>query len=358
MVLNLDPSSNTFDSKSLTISVGTNNRTGYTLTLSTPNDNTDLNRDSSNDSVVASISTLDSGTYTETTFTANRWGYKINSNTAIPSTVTTDYIPFQSGNTLMESSTAVNHDEAELAFAAKIDYLQASGSYATELNFDIVANPLFYYMQNMDPSVCVTTGPTLVVDSRDNQEYYVQRLVDGNCWMISNLLFTGTTGDPANTMTLNSTTSNVASNYTESNPRIIGYADQLSSTSYTAARLHSGTTPEGKPTVWYNYCAATAGTVCSDNTTATPFYDICPAGWQLPTRAEFGNITSEKDLFTITGGYYDTVLKSTNTARWWSKSYQATNSRWTPGYDATTNTIRTDFGLNNAYAGYIRCIAK
>ena len=64
IIINLDPSSKTFDSKDFTISVGTNNRTGYTLTLSTPNDGTNLNRDTTSDGISAIMPTLDPGTYT------------------------------------------------------------------------------------------------------------------------------------------------------------------------------------------------------------------------------------------------------------------------------------------------------
>ncbi|MBQ6410284.1 hypothetical protein IJI18_03510 [Candidatus Saccharibacteria bacterium] len=44
----------------------------------------------------------------------------------------------------------------------------------------------YYIMQNMTASMCPTT-PTVAVDNRDNHEYIIQKLADGNCWMLDNL---------------------------------------------------------------------------------------------------------------------------------------------------------------------------
>ena len=43
------------------------------------------------------------------------------------------------------------------------------------------------YMQNMAASDCTTTVKT-VYDNRDETAYHVQRLADGNCWMLDNLV--------------------------------------------------------------------------------------------------------------------------------------------------------------------------
>ena len=293
IVLNLNPPTKTFDSEDFTVEVGTNNQTGYTLTLSTPNDDTFLNRDSSSDGVSAKLYTLDTGTYTETTFTPDKWGYSINSNTAIPSTITSGFVPFQSGNTLMESSTAVNHDETELTFAAKIDYLQPAGSYATDLIFNLVANPLVNYMQDLDPSLCTTT-PQTVVDKRDNQEYIIQRLQDGNCWMMTNLNL----GAIDLTTDLTSENTNLSTTITAAG--FNGWKKTTGTQTYLAGEyipVPGDGSPSGTPYgTLYNYCAISAGTICTNSYSGNVQYDICPAGWRLPTggpSGEFQNLYNQ-----------------------------------------------------------------
>ena len=344
IVLNLDPSSNTFGSEDLTISVGTNNKTGYTLTLSTPNNNTDLNRDSSGDSIVAKIETLASGTYTETTFTPDKWGYKINSNTSIPSTITTDYIPFQSGNTLMESSTAVNHDEAELTFAAKIDYLQPAGSYATQLNFNLVANPLIDYMQNFTLDMCKTVasaGDYTVVDKRDNNEY-TTRYINGACWMTQNLRFTENDLTPDMSDVENNTT--------------IAWAATDPNTNYDPYYYNSGNTTNG---CWYNYAGATAMSVTSTTWTEASA-SICPAGWTLPDRNEIAIIANYQTEFSpvTANGYNDGSTYCPGYGRWWGSTRSASGDR--PDYlcyNANTTLTPSD-GIVNSRKAYVRCMLK
>ena len=312
IVLNLDPSSKTFDSKNLNVSVGTNNKTGYKLTLSTPNDNTDLERDTSGDTtaISATIPTLDTGTYTESTFTANKWGYSINSNTAIPSTVTTGFVPFVSGNTLMERDTAINHDETELSFASKIDYLQPAGAYNTILQFNIVANPLVDYMQNLNPALCTTT-PMTVVDKRDNEEYTIAKLADGNCWLLENLRLD--ISDPSVQAKLTSATTNadnatlgylkngggsspypansVIAKTASSGSWTNDYANPYIATEYkNTIQPASGSSPAGKIGIYYNFCAASAGSYCyAENlSSGNASQDICPAGWRLPAGGASG----------------------------------------------------------------------
>ena len=311
IVLNLDPSSKTFDSEDLTVSVGTNNKTGYTLTLSTPNNNTDLNRDSSSDSIVAKIETLASGTYTESTFTPDKWGYSINSNTAIPSTITSGYIPFVSGNTLMESSTAVNKDETELTFAAKIDYLQPAGSYATQLNFNLVANPLIKYMQTFTASDCSAMAIDEIIelpDQRDNEVYKVVKLADGNCWMLDNMRLDLTDSNVQATLSPQNTNSTTQAldcliNGGCSSPYATSAVSGTFTDVYTettkpyieTSYKNTTTTVHGAGSdlvgIYYNYCAASAGSYCyvysyapdlPDTYRDSP-YDICPFGWQIPT---------------------------------------------------------------------------
>ncbi|MBR3269908.1 hypothetical protein IKG07_01530 [Candidatus Saccharibacteria bacterium] len=361
IIINLDPSSKTFDSKDFTVSVGTNNKTGYTLTLSTPNDSTNLNRDTTSDGISAIMPTLDPGTYTQSSFTADKWGYKINSNTSIPSTITSGFVPFVSGNTLMESDTAVNHDEAELSLAAKIDYLQTSGSYSTTLNFNIVAHPVLDYMQNFTPAMCRTLASSsdyTVMDKRDNKEYTV-RWINGNCWMTQNLTYIGNgtidgSGNISGTMTLDPATSNVgvATNFS--------YGDLTAGNSYDAPRIHVGVDGQGGPTVWYNYAAASADTITGTTNTNPQVYDVCPKGWRLPSNTEAsGIISSIADFNLVTGGHYNNgTINYPGYGLWWTSTYSSHGSgpgRYTLNYDGSnTPYLENRSGRQNGI--YIRCI--
>ena len=332
--------------------------------MSTPNDNTDLERDTTSDTtaISATIPTLDTGTYTESTSTANKWGYKINTNTAIPSIITSDYIPFTSGNTLMERDTAINHDETELSFASKIDYLQPAGAYSTTLQFNIVANPLVQYMQDLNPALCTTT-PMTVVDKRDNKEYTIAKLPDGNCWMTQNLRYQGDTVGSTSTTTswiMKSATSNIIADTT------MTMTDLTAGNSYDVARYHVPTStqsPSGLTAndigVWYNYAAASAMTITGSSNENPQTYDICPKGWRLPTNTEQSGITSYASAYSpVAGGrYYDSTLNDTEVGYWWSS---------TPGSATFSTTFRyylrwggsslnTD-GNNRGRGLYVRCI--
>ena len=73
---------------------------------------------------------------------------------------------------------------------------------------------------------------------------------------------------------------------------------------------------------YYNFCAASAGTVCSE-TEMDATQDICPKGWRLPTYDENDGITgtSYTSAFSpvLSGYYYNGSLNSTGSnGYWWS----------------------------------------
>jgi len=395
LILNLNPPSKTFDSKDLTVTVGTNNATGYKLTLSTPNDNTDLERDTSSDTtaISATIPTLDTGTYTESTFTANKWGYKINTNTAIPSIITSDYIPFTSGNTLMERDTAINHDETELSFASKIDYLQPAGAYSTTLQFNIVANPLINYMQDLNPALCTTT-PMTVVDKRDNEEYTIAKLADGNCWLLENLRLD--ISDPSVQAKLTSATTNATDetlNYLKNGGGSSPYpangviAKTASSGSWTSDSANpyiatqykdttqpaSGSSPAGKIGIYYNYCAASAGSYCyvSNASSGDATQDICPAGWRMPTGGASGeyqalytayssNVANfQAALSTPLSGFFDgsgTASYRGSYGYFWSSTRYNGNYMYLLGVRSSTVDPQNHDGVGRGNGFSVRCV--
>ncbi|MBQ6410093.1 hypothetical protein IJI18_02445 [Candidatus Saccharibacteria bacterium] len=291
------------------------------------------------------IPTLGSGTFTDATFTADRWGYKKNR-------LADDYSAFPASSTLLQSSTRVNADTANMRFATKVDYLQASGTYKTTINFQLVDNPPIE-MQNLDSSLCTTTQ-TRVLDNRDGQYYGIRRLADGNCWMVQNLNFKGSSTDATGTMTLNTETSNVQRD------TILTYTDLTDGDSYDIARIHaSGSDVKG---VWYNYAAASAGTITGSSNTIDASSDVCPRGWRMPTQIEQNAlvtaISSDTSMFSpITGGFYSggNLNSNINRGLFWASTAGGDADRPALRYDGDDG-FKTGFSYNRYIGFYLRCI--
>ena len=321
--LNLNPSSKTFDSSTFNVTAGTNHETGYTLTLSTPNDITDIPRvaASQDDNINAVISTLPAktGGYTDNEFTVNKWGYKITANTSKPSLVSQNWVPFESGITLMESSAA-GGDTATISLGAKINYDQPYGTYSTTLNFAMVANPtcattISGTMQDFNPAtLCsdVTTGT--LTDARDTKSYTVAKLADGNWWMTQNLDLAGNTQ-------LYSDTSDVADGYPSSGS---SYYYKLPASSTSGFNSDTGqfvynTTNRSDPSYcssspgcysYYSWLAATAGSgsSASPDDGGRAAYSICPKGWKLPSATTDGVGRDTNNGYTG-GDFYKMITK-------------------------------------------------
>lgn len=365
----VNPASRPFDSKNFSVTVATNNLTGYQMMMNS--DSTDLLNIDDATQTIPTLSALDGG-YTYDTFETNRWGYKKGNG---------NYMPFVSGTQLLKNDTTTNGDTANLTFATKVDFMQASGIYETELNFVAVANPLPVYIQNLDNDLC-TEQPLLVVDARDNQEYTVKRLADGSCWMTENLRL------GAEDLILPLTSKNTN---TKSNVDIATFNSWKDATgNYNAA---SFTVEEGtdsvngtKYGVLYDYCAVTAGTYCypsdgQDHGKATS--DICPAGWRLPiggentdTKNEFKKLrdlyegsdyeVAEKMRAPISEGGAsfalagtkapsDSITRSGTNGYFWSSIVVTSRARILQLYTASIDTA--DF-TERAYSSSVRCVLK
>ncbi|MBQ6149739.1 hypothetical protein IJI86_02080 [Candidatus Saccharibacteria bacterium] len=328
LVLNLDPASKTYDSKSFPVSVATNNITGYKLSVSTTGDITDLTRDISSDTTTLptyTIPTLDSGSSyaAPSDFPANKWGYKKDSG---------NYIPFSSPTPLLENATATNGDTTTLSFASKIDYTLASGAYKTTLVFTATTNPMVNYIQDLNPALC-TTAPMTVVDKRDNEEYTIAKLADGNCWLLENLRLD--ISDPSVQAKLTSATTNATDetlNYLKngggSSPYpangVIAktassgswpndYANPYIATQYRdTIQPASGSSSAGKIGIYYNYCAASAGSYCyaADASSGDASQDICPAGWHLPTGGASGQYQALYTAYSSNVANFEAALST------------------------------------------------
>ena len=328
--------------------------------------NTDLVETTDN---TLTIPTLASGSYSSPSdFPANHWGYKKDSGS---------YIPFATNTTILESNTYANDDTTTLSFATKIDYLQASGTYKTTLVFTTTANPLTPYIQNLDPTLCTTT-PLTVLDKRDGEEYTVQRLADGNCWMIGDLMLGKTT------LTTDLTSDNTNLSTTIDAATFNNWKKTAGTGSYTNAEFmyEYGIDPvsQGSFGTLYNFCAASAGTICVSSNSSNASSDLCPAGWRLPTggnSGEFKNlysfsaynssaklrtpVSSGGIAFNLSGSFLSGSLSQRNTyGYYWSSTMQTYTRMYEFYIDASdADPATTKYSWANRQYGFpIRCIAK
>lgn len=108
---------------------------------------------------------------------------------------------------------------------------------------------------------------------------------------------------------------------------------------------------------YYNYCAASAGTVCQVSTAQDATQDICPKGWKMPSLTEMQTVTSYASAFSPVygGNYYDGTLENDGSSgTWWSSTANGNIYLYYLGYNnGSLNTSSN--GLK--YIGFsIRCI--
>ena len=199
------------------------------------------------------------------------------------------------------------------------------------------------YIQNFTLADCqsqASSGNVTVVDSRDNNSYTV-RYINGACWMTQNLRL-------SSGHTLTSADSNVTRNWT------FPIGSLTSGNTYDEARsLISSDASYGG---YYNYCAASAGTVCSSSSAQDALQDICPKGWRLPTNSEMSGITSYVSAFSpvYSGYYYNGSLSNTGSyGYWWSATANSSSNQYSLSYYG--GSLYT-YGSSKNLGFSVRCI--
>ena len=423
--------SGTFTSTTSTLSIATNNPSGYDLYLSAADGDNVLRNE--NPSIQNTINPTTNGV-TSTTMSNNTWGYNLSGGSSTQTPDTYNAVP-KDGTTALDSTTTPSTTNYNLTFGAKVDTNIASGTYSSEVIISAVAKPVLItinfngngatsgsmspiqvavggqvqlpantytktdevftgwntqadgggtsyddqatytastdpsesdlnvtlyaqwgpnvqYMQNFTNEQCQSLASSsnyTVVDQRDNNEYTV-RYINDACWMTQNLRLSSTT-ESGGSRVLTSADSNVTRNWS------FPTGSLTSGDTYDEARsLISSNTSYGG---YYNYCAASAGTVCSSSSTKDATQSICPKGWKLPTRAQSDAIavnSSYSSAFSpVYSGYYiDGSLSNTGSVGlWWSATAYNSNSQDILGYD---------YGSLNTVTGYkhnglsVRCV--
>ena len=353
----------TFSSNTATLSVSTNNETGYSLYMATGNgENTLTSQNPGISNVISAVDGGDNGV-TSSSFGNNTWGYNL-SQEAVSSATTYKAVPTATGDTaLISTSSPTEADTFNLTFGTKVDTSLPSGTYSNDVVVSVVANPAYIpslsqidNMQEMTSAICAASTEnetTRLTDTRDGKKYWVTKLADGNCWMTQNLDLDLTNGTP-----LTSDDSDVSSNWnpprsTEKNGTVTSnttntetyswdfglyaknnpddydsYCDQVKTmsgcdgwtdatnlapaeTEWTGSvdNTVSGSTYDAHFLIgnFYQWNAATAGTGGTISNYANATDSICPKGWRLPTGrsgGEFDTLVGDLNSTTITQAPY------------------------------------------------------
>lgn len=174
----------------------------------------------------------------------------------------------------------------------------------------------YYKMQDATPEICNMTydeDTIQLIDLRDGKVYNIQKLKDGNCWMLDNLALDLMDDDVKNAMyNTNGTLTNAS--YTSLGYLFNGGGVDGDSYAKTAISTELGGVSDSarvfnqyidqtyaddvlsdeaktwKFGMYYNYCAARAGSNCGE--VADVYEDICPTGWRMPTGSYEGEYSA------------------------------------------------------------------
>ena len=325
VALNIVPSAaGTFKSNYVTVSAYTNTTNTCNVTMTTSS--------SALTSGANSIPSLTSAV-SESDFSVNSWGYRAGSSGNYNPVVASE-----AGNpiatlTSMTGSSAITTD---VYFAAKLNQAIRPGTYTNTVTFaSTCPPPPSTIMQEQTASnlaiLMPNTGDTVTLtDKRDNKEYLVGKIADGEYWMLDNLALDPTAVSLA-TLQGNTNASDTELGYlkngggtTSDQYATAGVANWTSSYSYSAPLVNTSYTNttvtsygpgSGKIGVYYNYCAASAGSYCYGNGTSSgtssgnATSDICPSGWRMPSGYN-GESSALISAYNLTydedwGGYLD-----------------------------------------------------
>ena len=164
----------------------------------------------------------------------------------------------------------------------------------------------------------------------------VGKLKDGNCWMLDNLVLDPTDSTTAANMSESNTnaTSAAINNLLHGGSSTTGWSNiavadvYTDFDSYTVPMINTATKDtlvtsygpastngQAKVGIYYNYCAASAGTYCYEgghgvdvpDTDIDVSQDICPANWRMPTGGSNGE-------YGVLAQKYSTTMDATNSA--------------------------------------------
>jgi uncharacterized protein (TIGR02145 family) len=176
-------------------------------------------------------------------------------------------------------------------------YIMKSGAIAGQYNVNTEVDSVIFYK----PTIEETTSGTFI-DSRDGNEYNWVQIGD-QVWMAENLAYL-----PSVNMVADGSEDAAGSYY-----YVYGY----DGTNVADAKATDNYATYG---VLYNWTAAMDGEA-SSTTNPSGIQGVCPAGWHLPSDAEWTELTDYLGGTSVAGG----KLKETGTTHWASPNTGATN---------------------------------
>ena len=305
-------------------------------------------------------------------------------------------------NSTYPTSLATNIPPIQSPDSANITYVQLDNGLSYSLTATSKANPNISVVQTPTTSAQTASNPiqtitkancpttrTMVRDARDNSTYWIQKLADNQCWMLTNLAYAGGGTNTYNDV-INQGAGTPGSN-------TINGPDNSGATTYTLAKYYipTGANPTTEPTqpstatdgganaatrqygYLYNWCAAMGAqntAACANATTPAPdpAINICPAGWRLPTGGsggEFtalnnaingGSITSpaglqDNSLFQRSGGWNGSLYNQGSLGDYWSTSQYSVSNSYSLRYQGSL--VNPELGRVKNVGLSVRCIA-
>ena len=332
-----------------------------------------------------------------------------------------------SGTDTGESATG---SELTTTYAAFISSTQAADSYVGKVKYTMVHPydaaapkipptppvtcntpvPNITYMQDItsfNKSAVLASlteeAPYYLRDSRDEEPYCVSKLKDGNLWLLDNLRLDLTDADTlANVTETNTNASATSLGYLKNGGGTVSdqyaitgvvewtdsptyasdfsFSDPLIATSGSGWNKDTTTTGygngSGKIGVYYNYCAASAGSYCYGNGTSqgtssgNATEDLCPAGWRMPSgdlageyQALYTAYNSDAGIFKnalstlLSGRFYDgSVNHQGFIGEFWSST--RISNYYMYGLYVTSSRVEPTDNISRDYGRSMRCLLQ
>jgi len=251
-------------------------------------------------------------------------------------------------------------------------YITESGGMQAGTCPIVIANGSL--LQQVTSANCPTTR-TRAVDARDNRTYWVQKLADNKCWMLTNLAYAGGGTNTYNDVKTLANGTGGSVTYTAAQYYIPTSGSNIT-TEPTAPS--TSTTGTGQYGYLYNWCAAmgvqTSTNACSNATTpaSNPALSICPAGWRLPTGngGEYDGLNAAVNsnsvatdaglrstwLGQLSGSWYNSFFDQGSRAYYWSSLPQSFAGYGYILYFYGSN-VNTAEGTDKNAGAAVRCVA-
>ena len=322
-IASLTPGTKAISNSNYNVTVSTNNLTGYTLSAtvgcSSGTDCYDSKNLSDGTNTFSMLST-------DGALTAGTWGVSLDSSATANSNFktlakydeTATIINQTTSNTGTAATGYAGTSATTVRIGAYATNSQVAGTYTNSINFIAVANAApttisdLTYMQDFatlsssDKTSVLNSMPEgrqyQLKDSRDQKDYYISRLADGNVWMTQNLdhdivaeanyytpqntdipaAWTPSTATYATGTTTWNGSLTAPESYDPGNLCWNGILDYNGETTLDDGTVVCGSDKHMSIGNYYNWTSAVAMNSTSSYADADANQSICPAGWRLP----------------------------------------------------------------------------